>query len=204
MIILKVADYDMIWAWKEAIKEITGFDYKISKHNPGGNSGAHRQQWKLRVAQQALVFEAEEVTVHKTKIPDGILTAENSTKVAFVQGLMDSEGWINLHYGNGMGQCDLTLGFGCGDPWFDDFYSLVHSLGILTSKVYKRKPTIKKDGSDGKTLSLFKIDIPSYINAGLSFTIKRKADRLAFCSRILNDYTCHYPRYEDYYIGQMI
>mgnify|MGYP001436814383 CR=1 FL=1 len=198
MLMLKVADYDFISAWRDAIKEITGFDYKISKHNPGTGEFGKRQQYKLRVSQQELVHDAEELTSHKTRIPDGIRSADRETKNAFVTGLMDSEGWINCYLST-IKQCDMTLGFACADPWLDDFYSLVQSLGVLTSKIYTRKPTKKKNGEDAKTIRLFKLDIPSYINAGLGFTIKRKSDRLAFCSHILNDYTRDYPRYEDYY-----
>lgn len=199
MLMLKVCDYEFIERWRDCIEAITGFRYKISKHNPGKNSGGHRQQYKLRVASRELVDEAETLTVHKTKIPDAVWSGDRATKVSFSQGLMDSEGWINFYLAGGVGQCDMTLGFGCGDPFFDEFYELIQSLGVGVSKVYKRKPTFTKSGNRGKQLKLFKMDIRTYMDAGLGFTIKRKADRLAFCSRILNDYTRDYPRYEDYY-----
>ena len=192
---------DFIEAWRDAVEEITGYRYKISKHNPGKHSGSRRQQYKLRVAQRELVDEAEAITNHKTKIPDAVYQSPRDAQVAFVQGLMDSEGWINFYLHGGIGQCDLTLGFACADPWFDEFYEFVQALGVETSKVYKRKRARMKNGELGKQLRLFKMDIPSYTSAGLGFTIKRKADRLAFCSRILNDYTRDYPRYEDYYEG---
>jgi len=199
MLMLKCCDIEMIEAWRDAIKTIIGFDYKISKHNPGINSGAHRQQYKLRVAQRQFVDQAETDTSHKTKIPGYILAGDREIKLAFIQGLMDSEGWINFHLSGGIGMNDMTLGFGCCDVWFDAFYQLVQSQGIKVSKVYTRKPVKKRNGEDGKTLHLFKFDIQSYIDAGLGFTIKRKADRLAFCSRILNDYMREYPKYEEYY-----
>lgn len=202
MLMLKVCDLDFIEAWRYAIEEITGFRYKISKHNPGTGSGSHRQQYKLRVAQRDLVDEAERVTKHKTAIPDQIRNAHRETRIAFAQGLMDSEGWINFFPGGGARQADMTLGFACADPWFDEFYRMVQALGVETSKIYKRKPVRKKNGEYGKTILLFKMDIPSYRKAGLGFTIKRKADRLAFCSNILRDYTRDYPRYEDYYEGR--
>jgi hypothetical protein len=199
MLMLKVCDLDFIEAWRDAIKDITGFEYKISKHNPGQNSGSHRQQYKLRVANRELVDEAETLTKHKSQFPPQIAKAKRDVQIAFVQGLMDSEGWINFYLSGGLGQNDMTLGFGCADPWFDDFYQFVQKLGVRTSRIYRRKPTRKKNGEPGKPFRLFKMEIPSYLNAGLSFTIRRKADRLAFCSRILNDYTRDYPRYEDYY-----
>lgn len=199
MLMLKVADRDFIEAWAETIRSLTGFDYKISKHNPGNGSGAHRPQYKLRVANRDFVDVAERETAHKTKIPDGVVNGSREVQIAFVQGLMDSEGWINFYLSGGIGMNDMTLGFGCAALFFDDFYQLVQSLGVKTSKIYKRKLARKKNSEMGKQFRLFKMDIPSYINAGLGFTIKRKADRLAYCSHILNDYTHHYPRYEDYY-----
>lgn len=199
MLMLKVCDYDFIDAWKNAIKEITGFDYKISKHNPGVNSHGKRQQFKLRVSLRWLVDEAENITKHKTEIPLSVLNGSLDVKKSFITGLMDSEGWINFCLSGGVGQNDMTLGFACGDPWFEDFYHMVQSLGVKTSKIYKRPPVKKKNGEDGKILHLFRMDIPSYINAGLGFSIKRKADRLEYCSRILNDYTLNYPKYKDYY-----
>lgn len=199
MLMLKVCDLDFMQAWRDAVAAITGFDYKISKHNPGEGSGAHRPQYKLRVAQRELVDEAEGLTSHKTRIPDPLWSAPEDVKIAFVRGLMDSEGWIHCHLSGGIGHSDLTLGFGCTDGWIEDFYRLVQSLGIKTSKIYTRKPGLSKQGRCLKTFRLFKLDIPSYVRAGVGFTIKRKADRLAFCSRILNDYTRDYPRYEDYY-----
>lgn len=198
---LRTVDYEFVEAWRDSIESITGFKYKISKHSPGRLQDKHKQQFKVRIARQDLVQEAEEITKHKTIIPKEILNASDKIKKAFVLGLMDSEGWVNFYLSGGLKMNDMTLGFGCGDPWFGDFYSLVNSLGIKTSKVYKRKPTRNKKGELLKPLRLFKLDIPSYLRAGLSFTIKRKADRLEFCSRILNDYTCNYPRYEDYYLG---
>jgi hypothetical protein len=203
-LMLKCCDIEMIEAWRDAIEDMVGFRYAISRHNPGQGTGARRVQWKIRPSNPTLVMEAETETQHKTIIPPKILNAKAETKIAFVQGLMDSEGWINCLLSGGIGQCDMTLGFGCADPWFEDFYRLVQSLGVLTSKIYKRPPAIKKNGEPGKPLCLFKIDIQSYLNAGLSFTIQRKKDRLAFCSHILNDYTRDYPRYEDYYRAEDI
>ncbi len=204
MLILKCCDLDMIEAWRDSIAKITGKIYAISKHNPGQGTGARRMQYKMRVAQKEFVDNAEFYTEHKTKIPLPILNGDRETKISFIQGLMDAEGWINFYLGNGTNMCDLTLGFGCCDKWFFDFYDLIKSFGIGTSKVYTRKPIIKKNGDNGEKLHLFKINIHDYINAGLSFTIKRKRERLEFCSRILNDYTRDYPRYEDYYRAEDI
>lgn len=202
-LMLKACDLDMVEAWRDAIEQIVGFRYAISKHNPGRGSGARRMQWKIRPSNPDLVREAEAMTQHKSVIPQQIINGSQETKAAFVQGLMDSEGWINCLL-TSIGQCDLTLGFGCADPWFDEFYQLVHSLGVLTSRIYKRPPVTKKNGEPGKAIRIFKLDIPSYMKAGLSFAITRKRDRLEFCSRILNDYTRNYPRYEDYYRAEDI
>lgn len=200
MLMLQACDLDFMIAWRDTLKAITGYEYKISRKGVTPGKRFRRIRYILRCAQRALVDEAETLTDHKRKIPEEILRGSRNVQRAFVQGLMDSEGWINLAFGNGISTCDMTLGFASCAPWFDDFYQLVQSLGVKVSKVYKRKPVVLKSGEISSNVTrLFRMEIPSYIGAGLGFSIKRKADRLAYCSRILNDYTRNYPRYEDYY-----
>lgn len=195
-VVMKVTDLDFATRWNDAIGVMTGKARKISvlpQKNP-----KHRTQYLVRCGDRALAAECERLTKHRTVIPDEVASYSLQAKKAFVIGLMDAEGWVNVKLVS-LGQCDLTLGFGCGDPWFLDFVELVKSLGIGVSKVYLRPVKQKRNGEDGRQFRLIKLDILDYVNAGLSFTIRRKADRLAFASRILIDYTRDYPRYADYF-----
>lgn len=200
MLMMKVADYDFIKRWRDCITDITGFEYAISKSSPSGFG--KRMMYKVRCSKRWLVDKAENETNHKSKIPDSVRNGSDEVKKECLIGLMDSEGWINM-YLSSLSMCDITLGFACADDFFGDVYRMFAELGIKTSKVYKRKPVRKKDGTLAKPIRLFRIDIHDYINAGMGFSIKRKADRLAFISGILNDYTQSYPKYKDYYFGKM-
>lgn len=195
-ILLKVCDYEFAEKWMNCITTLTGKKrviIPIKQDNP-----KHRTQYLVRCHAAALVDECENLTKHKTVIPEEVWSYGANAKKAFVMGLMDSEGWINCALSS-LKINDLTLGFGCCDPWFFDFVKLVNDLGIKTSKIYTRPAKLKKNGEMGRKIHIIRLDILDYIDAGLDFAIKRKSDRLAFCSKILRDYTQNYPRYADYY-----
>ncbi len=193
---LRAIDLDFVTRWRDTITSLIGRQHAISTVRMA--DPRHRTQYKVRCGNPALVDRVEAETTHKTVIPRCIFNADEAGKKAFVTGLMDSEGWINCIL-TGLGPSDMTLGFGCCDPWFLEFVDIVQSLGIKTSQVYRRPVVAKKNGEPGNVIRIVRLDIRDYVNAGMSFTIRRKADRLAFCSRILNDYTRDYPRYADYY-----
>jgi len=199
VMVLKATDYDFVEKWRNCIEDITGYKYAISEVQPRDKK--HHMQYIVRCAKRWFVDEAEKETNHKTKIPIGIMKGLPEIQKEFLVGLMDSEGWVNM-YLSSLSMCDLTLGFGCADDFFGDVYRMFQGLGIKVSKVYHRKPNRRKDGSLCKPLRLFRIDINDYLNAGMGFNIKRKTDRLAFISGILNDYTQSYPKYKDYFRGR--
>ena len=194
---LKVIDREFAQKWASCIGYLTGRTPAVSEvkmENPN-----HRTQYKVRSQNFDLVQECEILTRHKTIIPGEVTRDYSDAGLrAFVTGLMDSEGWLNVALSS-LGQCDLTLGFGCGDPWFFDFLKILERLKVRTSKVYNRPIKAKKNGEPGREFRLVRLHIQDYVNAGLSFSIRRKADRLAFVSRILNDYMRDYPRYKDYF-----
>lgn len=195
-VMMKVTDLDFAIRWNACIGRMTGRERKISAV-PQANP-KHRTQHIVRCQDRALVEECERLTQHKKAIPPEVASYSLEAKKAFVTGLMDAEGWVNVVL-RSLGPCDFTLGFGCGDPWFFEFVDLIKSLGIGVSKVYLRPLKQKKNGEPGLQFRLIRLDILDYVNAGLGFTIQRKADRLAFASRILIDYTRDYPRYADYF-----
>lgn len=199
MLTLKVTDYDFAKKWRDCLEDIVGYKYAISEIKPSGTN--RYVQYKVRCAKQWLVDEAEKITNHKTRIPQFVNEGNPEIQKEFLIGLMDSEGWINM-YLSSLAISDITLGFACTDDFFGDVYRMFEKLGIKVSKVYKRKPSRRKDGTLCKPIRLFRIDINDYINAGMGFSIKRKSDRLAFISSILNDYTQSYPKYNCYYRGR--
>ena len=196
-VMLKAIDQDFVKKWQAVLKKLTGKSYSIFKTQPKTKN--RRPIYACKCYNKALVDESIEVTKGKTVVPNGILMAAPLIQKAFLQGLMDSEAYINVKL-QSLGACTIQMTFGVTDLWIHDVHKMFNELGITTSKMYFRKfKNEPKYLKPRKTLLYFNIDILEYINAGMGLSIKRKADRLRYCSQILRDYTRNYPRYADYY-----
>ena len=116
---------------------------------------------------------------------------------------MDSEAWITASM-SPIGPSRIQLSVGVTSDWIKDFHSLFSQVGIETTKISTRvhgiEPRYLKPRKDFHS---FTIHILNYVDAGLTFNIKRKRDRLQYCSNILRDFTREYPRYKDY-LGEKI
>ena len=108
-------------------------------------------------------------TDFKKKLPDWIWTCDHEARLAFIAGLMDSEGYccFNSHG-------SLYIGYSSCDVWFDDFIRVLNKAGIEVGKIgimtrknprhkIPRRVTIKK---------------PSWFASGAYFTIERKQRRI--------------------------
>lgn len=196
-VMLKSIDRDFVERWQAVLEEITGRQYAIGTLKPAAKN--RRPLHFAKCYNKELVEESIEVTRDKTVVPNGILMADALVKKSFIQGLMDSEAWITAKL-QSLGACTVQMTFGVTDPWIRDVHTMFGELGIGVSRIYTRK--FKDDPKylkPRKNLMYFNIDILEYVDAGLGFNIKRKSDRLRFCSKILRDYTRDYPRYADYY-----
>jgi intein/homing endonuclease len=196
-IMLKACDKDFVEYWTGCVNRITGGNYTVGKNAPG--SPKHRAAYRCKSYNKELVAETVETTRGKTIIPNGIKTAGISVKKAFLQGLMDSEGFIRMSL-SPLKASTVSLEFACTEPWVPEVREMFGEVGILTTPVTRRKfkedPKYQKIRKD---LLSFKIDILEYVDAGMKFNIKRKQDRLEYISQILRDFTRDYPRYETYY-----
>lgn len=115
-----------------------------------------------------LVFD----THAKAKLPD-MDGWSRDEKLAFVAGLMDSEGFVGENKGNPTNR-RYYMGFKCCERWVPEFKRLLDSLGIRSGKIGIEAP--RKEGY--RTPKRFTIKMQSWINSGARFNIARKQKRV--------------------------
>ncbi len=106
----------------------------------------------------------------KKKLPDWIWTCDHEARLAFIAGLMDSEGYCCVHSKTGA----VNIGFLSCDIWFDDFIRVLNKAGIEVGKIgvlTRRNPL-------HKTPRRVTIKKPSWLRSGAYFTIQRKQRRI--------------------------
>lgn len=115
-------------------------------------------------------------------------------KIAFLQGLMDSEGWIGCVLSS-MGRSYVNLSFGVTATWCEGVRAMFSDVGIETSRLFLREWDV--ESNPGKTprkdFHYFSINLIHYVDAGMGFNIKRKQDRLDYCYQLLRDFALLYP-----------
>lgn len=183
-VMLKAIDFDFVITWRNCVERLYNDKYSIYNVKP---EGKNRQLLYLcKVYGKEKIKEFKELTHNRTEVPNFVKDGDNATKTYFLQGLMDSEGYVTLCL-NSLKQSHIGLYFANTSSWTKDVWHLFNSLNVKTTKLYRRK---MKDGR--KDVFYFKIHIQDYLAKGLSFNIERKRKRLEFISKILNDYTCNY------------
>lgn len=198
-VMLKAADRDFVEYWAACVSRLCGKQYSVYMNSASKNDGKHRALWHCKVYNKELLAETIMVTADKTIIPNGIKSGKKEVKMQFLQGLMDSEGFVTMTLTPLKGS-NLRLEFGVSEPWCKEVRELFGEVGILTTPVTRRKfaPT-KWCPNQRREYFQFRIDILDYVNAGMTFNIERKRHRLEYITHILRDFTRNYPRYQDYY-----
>lgn len=194
---LKAIDKDFVEHYQQVLLTLTG---KLYKMHVEAESGPNRHpRFRCRVGDRQLVELTRTETALKETIPASVMQGTADMKKSFIQGVMDSEAWIQCSL-NPIGPSTIQLSVGVTNDWIKQLHQLFSEVGVETTKIGTRK-----HGDDPKYLKprkdfhSFSIHILEYVDAGLSFNIKRKRDRLEYCSRILRDFTREYPRYKDYF-----
>lgn len=185
---LKSIDEDFLEFWRNCIERIYGKAYSIYTQKPEGPN--RNVCYVCRVYGGERVKEFLHLTKDKSEIPNFIFDGDDDSKKSFIQGLMDSEGYITLSLSPIKDQ-HIGLYFANTSRWTKDFWHIVKKLGIEVSDLHLRK---MKDGR--KDVYNFKLNILDYVNAGLSFNILRKRRRFEFITKILNDYTHNYKGFK--------
>lgn len=164
---LNTIDRDFATATKAALSSLTGYAVTICTHSVKKSA---KPNHSLSCGDAGICAALNEATANKTKLPDWIFAASDSDKLAFIAGLMDSEGYVCLKH-NRQG---ATLGFKSTDVWFDDFLALVRSVGIEHGKVGVEAPR----QPHYRTPRRISIKLRSWVEAGAYFNIARKQERV--------------------------
>lgn len=163
---LNTIDRDFAEATKAALAKHT--DYSVSIHtHPVSKSS--KPNHSLRCGDPRLSQRLRDETDSKAKLPDWIWSADQGERLAFVAGLMDSEGYVPI---NTAGR--TYMGFKSTDPWFHDFLRLLNKAGIQYGKIGVEKP--RKEGY--KTPQRVTIKLRSWVDSGACFNIARKQARV--------------------------
>lgn len=185
-LLLKSIDIEFVEKFRSVVQNLTGKQYSIYKNTDKGD-GKKRQPCHLcKCYAKELVTELVAFSNNKTEIPNFIKDGDSEIKLAFIQGLMDSEGYITMSISS-LKQWNVGIYLACTASWMKDVYRFFKECDIKTSDLSIRK---MKDGR--KDVFWFKIDIQDYIDKGLSFCMTRKKSRLEFIAKILRDFTSSY------------
>lgn len=163
---LNTIDMDFAQATKDALQMVTGKPVHISTHSVKKSSKPnHSLSCRCRIVSERMVSETD----GKKKLPDFIWNSDRDGKLAFIAGLMDSEGFV-CKSGSG----SIYIGFKSTDVWFYDFIRLLNSAGIEIGKVGVEKP-LKEHY---RTPRRFHVRIFSWLRSGAYFNIARKQERI--------------------------
>lgn len=163
---LNTIDLDFAEATKAALAEHT--DHPISIHtHPVSKSS--KPNHSLRCGDPRLAQRLRDDTDDKAKLPDWIWSADQEARLAFIAGLMDSEGYVAR---NGAGS--TYIGFKSTDDWFNDFLRLLQMAGIQYGRIGVEKP--RKPGY--RTPRRVTLKKASWVGSGAYFNIARKQARV--------------------------
>lgn len=165
---LGTIDEDFALATKAALADLT--DRPVSIHKVMIKRG--NPCYSLRCGDQEICAKLASDTASKTKIPEYVFGWTKDEKLAFIAGIMDSEGFVAAN-GNKTNR-RYYMGYKSCDVWVPDFIRILESVGIKIGKVAQEQP--RKPGY--KTPTRFAIKMQSWIDSGARFNIARKQQRV--------------------------
>lgn len=170
---LNTIDRDFAETVRKALNDLVSAVVGIGTNEVKKSSNPNHS---LHCTSEELCEKLRTETKNKQVIPTWISDAPKDERLAFVAGLMDSEGFVAR---KSKGQYNRTnrsyyMGYKSCDVWVSDFIDILHSLGIRTGKISQEKP--RKPWY--KTPTRFHIKMQSWIDAGAYFNIRRKQERV--------------------------
>lgn len=166
---LNTIDEDFAEATKTALAELSEYKVSLCCHAVSKSS---KPNWALALGDRELCNRLVTDTEKKRIIPSYVLGWPRDLKLAFIVGLMDSEGFVAAN-SNHTGR-RFYMGFKSCDLWVSDFVSLLQSVGIEVGKIGVERPL--KSGY--KTPRRFAIKMQSWVDSGARFNIARKQNRV--------------------------
>lgn len=166
---LNTIDLDFAEATVDALEELTGRKPNILKYKVKRGRDNHHITLACKELCNVLVTDTQD----KQVIPQYVFDWPIENKIAFIAGLMDSEGFVAANTNNKTGR-RYYMGYKSCDVWVLGFVRILNSVGVKVGKISYEKPL--KEGY--KTPCRFHIKMQSWINSGCYFSIKRKQDRV--------------------------
>jgi intein/homing endonuclease len=163
---LNTIDEDFAEATKDALAKHSDRRIAIHRH---AVSKSTKDNFSLRCGDPELAARLRAETDNKRVLPEWIWTADHDGRLAFIAGLMDSEGFVSQS-----ARGSTYMGFKSTDPWFDDFVRVLNRTGIEVGKIGVEQP--RKPGY--RTPRRFHIRLRSWVDAGAYFNIARKQARV--------------------------
>lgn len=128
-------------------------------------------------------------TLHKRIIPDYVFAWDRILKLAFVGGLMDSEGFVAAN--SNPTNRRFYMGYKSCDAWVRDFIRILQSVGIVVGKVAQETPA----KPCYKMPTRFAIKMQSWVESGARFCIVRKQSRVdLWASAGAYEHRARFPR----------
>ena len=168
---LNTIDEDFAQATKNALQDLCEYKVTLGCHAVAVSKSS-KPNWYLALGDRALCEQLIKDTDKKRIIPDYVLGWQRDLKLAFIVGLMDSEGYVGGNR-NHTGR-RFYVGFKSCDLWVPDFIRLLQSVGIQHGTVGVEKP--RREGY--KAPMRFTIKMQSWIDSGARFNIARKQSRV--------------------------
>ena len=167
---LNTIDEDFARATKAALETLSDYTVTLGCHAVSKSS---KPNWTIALGDRALCERLQSDTDNKRIIPAYVFGWPRKLKLAFIVGLMDSEGYVTGSTTKTLAR-RFHMGFKSCDPWVPDFIRLLQSVGIETGKVGIEKPRFE----GYKAPRRFIIRMQSWIDSGARFNIARKQNRV--------------------------
>lgn len=167
---LNTIDLDFAHAVRDALSVLCSNAIGINTH---AVKKSKKPNHALNCMARELCRKLREETANKQLIPKWVHKAQKEEKLAFIAGLMDSEGFVAANKSNPTNR-RYYMGYKSCDPWVPEFVKILQSVGIRVGKVSQERPL--KEGY--KVPTRFSIKMQSWIDAGGYFNIRRKQGRV--------------------------
>jgi hypothetical protein len=166
---LNTIDQDFAEATKKALQELSDYSVSLCCH---AVAKSKKPNHALALGDRALCERLVADTDKKQAIPEYVFGWSRDNRLAFITGLMDSEGFVAPN-SNHTGR-RFYMGYKSCDVWVPDFVKILKSVGIEIGKIGIEKPRFP----GYKTPIRFAIKMQSWVDSGARFNIKRKQARV--------------------------
>lgn len=163
---MNTIDEDFALATKEALARHSARRINICRYPVSKSS---KDNYALRCGDPELSARLRFETNNKQALPDWVWTTDQEGRLAFIAGLMDSEGFVS-HNQRGA----TYMGFKSTDVWFYDFVRVLNMAGIKIGKIGVEKPRLPHY----RVPRRFTIKMQSWVSSGAYFNIARKQARV--------------------------